>query len=114
MRIDPHSYADDTQPTVHDLDWKAFVDFEKHVIRAQASLRFLECPKTDSPLDLDTRGLTLNKVTDLKGRALKFELGAMDEVLGQRLRVDIPAGSEGVVIDYETSPNASALQWLTP
>lgn len=114
MRIDPHSYADDTQPTVHDLDWKASVDFEKHIIRAQASLRFLECTKIDGPLDLDTRGLTLHKVTDLKGRALKFELGAVDDVLGQRLRVDVPAGNEGIVIDYETSPNASGLQWLTP
>jgi leukotriene-A4 hydrolase len=114
MRIDPHSYADDTQPTVHDLDWKASVDFEKHVITARASLRFSERTKTNGPLDLDTRGLALHKVSDFEGKALKFELGAIEEVFGQKLRIEIPAGCEGVVIDYETSPNSSALQWLTP
>jgi leukotriene-A4 hydrolase len=118
MRIDPHSYADDTQPTIHDLDWKASVDFERHVIEARASLRFLERTKANGPLDLDTRGLTIHKISDLANeherRVLKFELGAMEEVLGQKLRIEVPAGCEGVVIDYETSPTASGLQWLPP
>src|SRR6185295_19665554 len=35
-------------------------------------------------------------------------------ILGRRLRLDLPARTEEVVIAYETSPEATALQWLEP
>jgi hypothetical protein len=35
-------------------------------------------------------------------------------VLGQRLRLHLPDGTRQVAIDYQTSPDAVALQWLTP
>ena len=118
MRIDPHSYTDDSQPTVHELDWKATVDFEKHVICGTAKLRFTQPAKQAGPIDLDTRDLTLRKITDLKGAPLKFVLAAAptaaEEAFGQKLRIELPPEAEGVVIEYETSPNASGLQWLTP
>ena len=114
MRTDPHSYHDDSQPTIHELDWKASIDFKLHVITARATLRFAETPQKAGPLDLDTRGLTLHQVTDLKGQALQYELAAPEEVFGEKLRIEVPAGVNGVVIDYQTSPSASGLQWLTP
>jgi len=37
-RLDPHSYADDTQPKVVSLDWEARVDFPSRTLEAAATL----------------------------------------------------------------------------
>jgi leukotriene-A4 hydrolase len=112
MRIDPHSYADDLQPVASELDWRAEVDFERRVLRAVATLRF---PAAGSgSLDLDTRDLKIDAVEDLDGRPLRHQLGAPDPVLGAKLHIELTNGAAGVRIRYETSPGASALQWLTP
>ena len=87
-RTDPHSHADASQPTVTSFHWQAKVDFEVRVLRCTATLRLSRAG--DGPLDLDTRGLTLHAVTGAGGRALDFELGPEDAVLGQRLRVLLP------------------------
>ncbi|HEU4618244.1 MAG TPA: M1 family metallopeptidase [Gammaproteobacteria bacterium] len=112
MRIDPHSYADDRQPIVHELDWKASIDFERRVIGATAHLEFLHVGA--GPLDLDTRDLKIEAVEDSRGAPLAYELGAPEPIYGQRLRVHLPPESDGIRIRYETSTHASALQWLTP
>lgn len=112
-RTDPHSYADDTHPKVVSLDWDARVDFSARVVEATAKLR-LDAPSAGGPLDLDTRGLHIESVTDGAGRAIPFELGSEEPILGSRLRVELAAGVDSVVVRYRTSPTASALQWLEP
>jgi aminopeptidase N len=112
MRIDPHSYTDDLQPVVHELDWKASIDFDRRVVSAAAQLRFLHAGS--GALDLDTRDLKIAAVESLRGDALAYELGAPEAIYGQRLRIQLPEESAGVRVRYETSPHASALQWLTP
>ena len=112
MRIDPHSYADDSQPTVQELEWKATVDFDHKTVRATATLKFTS--PGSGPLDLDTRDLRIASIEDLTGRKLKYELAASEPVFGQKLRIQLPEASTGVRIQYETAQNASALQWLTP
>ena len=111
-RTDPHSYADDAQPKVTSFHWKAAVDFTRHVLECRVTLK-LSRPG-EGPLDLDTRDLRLHAVEDAAGRPLRHGLDAPDTVLGQRLRVHLPAGTSEVVVRYETSPSASALQWLKP
>lgn len=111
-RLDPHSYADDAQPSSEHLDWEATLDFERKEIRARATLTFRE--PGEGPLDLDTRELSIDAVTGADGKPLPFELAPPEPILGQRLRIQLPAGSAKVVITYRTSPQASALQWLTP
>lgn len=111
MRIDPHSYTDDVQPVVDALDWRASIDFGRRVIGATAELRFSRAGK--GVLDLDTRDLRILAVESLRGEPLAYELGAPEPIYGQRLRVRLPEASAGVRIRYETSPEASALQWLT-
>ena len=112
MRRDPHSFHDDQQPTVHHVAWEVEVDFDAHVLRGTAGLVFRE-PAAAGPLDLDTRGLKIHSITDGK-TALDFTLDAAIPVLGSRLRIQLPVDTKQVVIGYETSPDASALQWLTP
>src|SRR5204863_6574422 len=40
--------------------------------------------------------------------------GADDPILGQALEVTLAANTTEVVIDYASSPDAKALQWLEP
>jgi aminopeptidase N len=63
---------------------------------------------------LDTRGLTIDAVTDESGAPLPHTLHPVDPILGQRLEITLPKGASAVRIVYRTSPEASALQWLAP
>jgi aminopeptidase N len=110
-RPDPHSHTDLAQPHQEHLAWSAEVDFAGRTLRATATLRF---DGGGSAVDLDARGLVVESVTSPDGRALRFELGASEPILGERLRIELPAGVDTCVIGYRTSPEASALQWLEP
>jgi aminopeptidase N len=111
-RLDPHSYNDDTQPETDTLTWKARVDFHTRRLHAEATLTLKEA--SAGPLDLDTRGLEIRSVADEQGRPLPFHLSPPEPILGSRLRVQLAPGVRQVRIRYRTSPEASALQWLTP
>lgn len=111
-RLDPHSFADDTQPRVTSLSWSARVSFSRRVLDAEATLT-LDAPGA-GPLDLDTRELSIQRVWDESGREVPFALGEADAILGARLRLTLAAGTRSVTISYRTSPEASALQWLSP
>jgi leukotriene A-4 hydrolase/aminopeptidase len=112
-RLDPHSYAQDHQPRTKALDWKARVDFAARTIHGEVTLQ-LSGPSPAGPLDLDTRALAIDSVTDASGAALAYTLHAAEPILGSRLEIMLPAGTESIAIRYRTSPEASALQWLTP
>ena len=112
-RLDPHSYADDTQPRTRHFDWRARVDFETRTLDAEVTLRF-ERAAGGGTLDLDTRGLDVRRVTAPDGSALSFVLHPAEPIFGQRLAISVPAGTEALTVSYRTSPDASALQWLEP
>ncbi|HEY3445478.1 MAG TPA: M1 family metallopeptidase [Myxococcales bacterium] len=111
-RLDPHSYTDAAQPQIARLDWKAKVDFDAKVIEAEARLE-LKAPG-EGPLDLDTRDLAIQGVFAEGGAKLEHVLAPAEPILGSRLRVTLPAGTQALRIVYRTSPQATALQWLTP
>ncbi|HVP62279.1 MAG TPA: M1 family metallopeptidase [Myxococcaceae bacterium] len=110
-RPDPHSHTDLAQPHQRHLSWNAEVDFAGRMVRATATLSF---DRGGGPVDLDSRGLEVQEVTAPDGRPLRFEVGAPEPILGERLRVELPAGVDTCVIRYRTGPEASALQWLEP
>jgi aminopeptidase N len=110
-RLDPHSFADADQPSTRSLEWRARVDFPARVIAAEATLRLDRAGH--GPLDLDTRDLSIDAVTDAAGRRLAHELGEPDPVLGARLRVTL-TGQDAVRIRYRTAKASTALQWLEP
>ena len=43
-----------------------------------------------------------------------WQTGSPDKLLGSSLTVQLPPAATQLSIDYETSPGATALQWLTP
>jgi aminopeptidase N len=111
-RLDPHSYNDDTQPETETLIWKARVDFRTRRLHAEATLVLQEA--SAGPLDLDTRELEIRSVVDAEGKPLPFLVSPPEPILGSRLRVELRPETKQLTIRYRTSPQASALQWLTP
>lgn len=111
-RLDPHSYCDSDQPRIRRLDLALDVDFARQIIVGRATLDLGE--PSSGPLDLDTKGLTIQSVRSDVARAVHFALGDEEPILGRRLRLELPPGTRTVAITYETAPDAVALQWLAP
>ena len=116
---DFHSYSNPQAVRVKnvDLDWTVL--FDKKMLQGTATLsveRAADSP--DAPLVLDTRDLQIERAeisADGKSfRATIFKLGAADKILGSSLTVELPADARFVRVFYQTSPNASGLQWLEP
>ena len=109
---DPHSYTDLSQGRVQSMDIDLAVDFSNRTITGKADFNLARA--TSGPLDLDTRDLNILSARDTAGTDLNFEVADVDAVLGSRLRVTLPEGTEKFTIEFTTSPEASALQWLEP
>ncbi|MDO8599578.1 MAG: M1 family metallopeptidase [bacterium] len=117
-RPDPHSYFRTDQPRLVHVDWIANVDFHSRTLGCTALLKF----DRSGIVDLDTRDFEILAVTTGTEVAvspedempLKYELAPAEPIIGSRLRVTMPDSVTRICITYRTSPNASALQWLTP
>lgn len=113
MANDPHSFSRPSEAKVKHLSWKASVDFNAKKISAIASWK-IEATPDASIISLDTKGLTIKKVTLDNDQPGEFRLAAEDPILGQALTVLIKPDTKTIHIHYETAPNAEALQWLSP
>lgn len=110
---DYHSFADPSSIKVTHLNLDLTVDFVNKILVGTAQLDFQKIDPNATQLVLDTRDLTINGVTAM-GKEVDFDLASQDSFLGAALTIDIPADADSVVINYQTSPNASGVQWLTP
>ncbi len=115
-RFDPHSWCDSDQPETESLDLELRVDFDSHTLAGEVKLqlRASSLSAHGGPLDLDTRELAIVSIDSTAGKKLPYSLEPLDPILGARLRIDLPAGVDGVRIRYRTSERASALGWLEP
>lgn len=109
---DVHSYARPAEARVTHVALDLNADFDKRVLSGTARLD-IQAADGAKQIVLDTRDLAIEAVTDSAGKALNWKLGAADAVHGAPLTVDI-GDARQVTIRYATSPNAAALQWLTP
>ena len=115
--VDYHSFANtgDYRTTHIDLDFT--VDFDRKVLVGEARLDLERLNQGNTPLVLDTRDLAIESVLAGRGDALAdapFWIGEASDDLGAPLIIEMPADATSVVIRYETSPDALALQWLEP
>ena len=113
---DPHSLANPQQVRPRHLSLDLRLRFPDKAIAGVAELALLYPGAAPRHLDLDTRDLHIEKVTEApSGRALAFTLEPAVPMLGRRLRIELPRPApRRVRIAYTTSPGASALQWLDP
>jgi aminopeptidase N len=109
---DIHSFARPAEARVTHLALDLAADFPSRTLRGSATLT-IERAAGATEIVLDTRDLEIERVTDAGGAALEFALGTADPILGRPLTVALP-GQGPVVVHYRTSPNAAALQWLSP
>ena len=110
---DTHSYADPAQARVTHASLRLAVDFTKKILSGDVTLR-LDVAKGATQVILDARDLTIHSIETSDGQPLAFILGESQGVFGQALTVSLTDAVTSIVIRYETSPGASALQWLTP
>jgi aminopeptidase N len=110
---DPHSAARPEEVRVTDVALDLAADFAAKTLAGTATLTLARTGSA-STLILDTADLTIVTVTDAAGRRLAHTLGPKDAVLGQALTVTLTPEVTKVVVEYRTSPQAAALQWLSP
>jgi leukotriene-A4 hydrolase len=109
-RLDPHSYFDTTQPRTRHWELEWLINFTQRQIEGSVTL-VLEQP-SGGPMDLDTKGLSIRAVYSDKGNPIPYQLDDEEPILGQRLRLELPDGTQSIMIRYVTSPEAIALQWF--
>ncbi len=115
-RRDVHSYSNPHQVRTTHVELDLEVRFETKTLAGTVTLP-LRRLDASAPLILDTRDLTIRTVEAAAGekgdfQPAKYELGRADKILGAPLSVTLPQAADRVRVTYETSPEASALQWL--
>src|SRR5215510_12577279 len=115
---DSHSYSNPEQIRVRHVNLNLDVLFDRKVLKGSSTLTIERTQAGANTLRLDTRDLKIIKAeasTDgTNFTPAQFELGAADKILGAPLTVQLPPQATKVRIEYETSPNASGVQWLEP
>jgi len=107
---DVHSYTDLAQGKIKHLaiDWD--VDFEKKIIHSSVTY-ILE--QYDGPyLDLDARDITVLCIT-AHDKEVRYEIVENDPIRHDCLRIYLPEGTHSFTIDYNTSPEASGILWMS-
>src|SRR4051794_5824957 len=108
---DIHSFSRPDEASIKHLALDLTVDFDRQQLSGTARLDLDN--RGARELVLDTNGLTVAKVT-ADGAPAAFTLGDPVKYLGQALTIGITAETKSVSIDYTTSPDAAAVQWLSP
>ncbi len=108
---DPHSYTDTEQGKIAHILFGIDADFSAKVLKIKGTYR-LEEPVSGS-FFLDTRDLQINRVY-AGDQEILWEIDQHDSIVGDRLHLKDLDGHAEFTIEVTTSPEASALQWVTP
>jgi leukotriene-A4 hydrolase len=110
---DTHSFARPAEARVTHVGLDLTPDFTTHRMTGTARLAIQRAPSADS-IVLDVRDLTINRVTDGQGNPLGYAVGAAQKFTGSPLAIALRPATHAIVIEYQTSPDAAAVQWLSP
>ena len=120
---DYFSFANTDQFVTRHIDLDLTVDFSAEQLHGSAILHMNRIDPNATEVVLDTRGLHISEVTvavaDGSMVPAEFGLGEYDAIEGTPVTISLPADFSPdsefrMKIDYRTSPDASALQWLPP
>lgn len=113
--VDPHSYADSSEPFATHISLSLYMDFASSTVHGTAVLS-LPGPYSGA-LSLDTRSLSIHSVAESSSSAaaaaIPFSLSPPDPIKGRRLQVSLSGQSEFSVA-FSAPPSSSALQWMSP
>ena len=108
---DPTSYTDLTQGQIEHIDFHIRVDFESCTLDVEAIYKMQD--PVHGSLYLDTYKLELEEAC-VDDQQLEWEFDTSDETLGERLHLKGLAGASSFILKFRTSPEARALQWMSP
>lgn len=106
--MDIHSFSNPAESRVRHVELDLAVSFGARKLRGAATLTLEPAGRR---LVLDSRLLSIQRVN---GSSSGFQVGAPDPILGSPVEIRLEPGVRSVVVEYETSPEASGLQWLEP
>lgn len=115
---DPNSFSHPETCSISDMQLNVDVDFEKEILSGYVDITVEKKePKVESVF-LDTRDLVIKSIRN-KNSSKKMMYTLSDPVanFGSKLEIKLPRSTSKrsmIRIEYETSPQASALQWLEP
>lgn len=114
---DPSSCANNYDARVTHFHLSLTANFETNVLSGHCSLDVEVLVEGTAEVKLDYKMLTVTSVIDLTGGAsLTYVMGVETPELGGCLSITLPSTDKGatarIQIAYETSPAASAVQWL--
>lgn len=110
---DPHSFARPDEAVTSHLELDLSVDFEQKVIQGVARYDIKKGVGVEE-IVFDIDSITIDKITiDAEENGTMYRIEPGNE-FGQKLTVNIGRNTRKVNIYYHTSPEATALQWLSP
>ena len=113
LNKDAHSYANFNDVRIKHLKLDLRVDFSEKTLDGKVDISIENYTKAKQ-LILDSKDLTIHKVLLEDSIETSFSFGEKSEVFGQPLTVEVEPSTKVVSVYYTTSPDAEALQWLTP
>lgn len=108
---DVHSHARPDEARVRHVSLDLTADFERKVFFGKATLHIVARPDARE-IVLDSDGLVVHAIRT-GGRAMPYTVGETREGEGAPLTIQLD-GARTIEIEYESAPNARALQWLEP
>lgn len=108
---DYHSYSHLSTARISNMDLDILVDFEKKIIHGLVKYKI--DPHNSDTIYLDAKGLTIEKIW-VDSQLVNYRLGEENPILGHFIAIPITKKTQKIALQYYTSPDAEALQWLTP
>ena len=109
---DYHTAASRTDARVQHLSLDISVDMNKHIITGIAKYKLSEDASSDT-IYFDTKDLNILAVSDADlQKSLQFKILKKDKILGSALEIILNKNTKNISIEYSTSENAAALQWI--
>jgi leukotriene-A4 hydrolase len=114
---DWHSYANINEVVSTHVHFDIALDFKRKQLKGSIEHTLKHLKKDNHRLILDTKHLDIHGVdVQVNGnwRATPYQLADHDAMLGSKLSIALPNGATKVKIHYNSRPEASGLQWLSP
>lgn len=116
--IDPSSYSRPEFAIVKHIAINLNVNFDKKILSGDVNLTVEKADKTASELVLDSLDLNIQSIYDADTKnELSYTVGDRLLNYGSKISIKLPendAAKYVIGIKYETSPEATGLQWLSP